>query len=156
MKKLETLYKQNLSRMKTNLESKLEKASSALEEQKQERRRRISGYHVYILIHLKNTYNFSNQEHLEQKRDKALVLKQELEDGLERWSKQVLEVQENNMRRAEDQVKDNKKLIRQRSRDDRRSRERRVKERRKESKEREDEDLKLKRITIGEKDKKVK
>ena len=43
MKKLETLYKQNLSRMKTTLESKLEKASSALEEQKQERRRRISG-----------------------------------------------------------------------------------------------------------------
>ena len=43
MKKLETLYKQNLSRMKKTLESKLEKASSALEEQKQERRRRISG-----------------------------------------------------------------------------------------------------------------
>ena len=75
MKKLETLYKQNLSRMKTTLESKLENASSALEEQKQERRRRISGYHVYILIHLKNTYHFRNQDHLNKKRDKALALK---------------------------------------------------------------------------------
>ena len=156
MKKLETLYKQNLSRMKTTLESKLEKTSSALEEQKQERRRRISGYRVYILIHLKNTYHFSNQEHLEQKRDKALVLKQELEDGLERWSKQVLEVQENNMRRAEDQVEENKELRRQRSREERRSRERRVMERRKDSKEREDADMKLKRIAIDKKDKKVK
>jgi hypothetical protein len=39
MKKLETLYRQNLRRMKKTLESKLEKASSALEEQKQERRK---------------------------------------------------------------------------------------------------------------------
>jgi hypothetical protein len=42
MKKLETLYRQNLTRMKTTLESKLEKASSALEEQQQERRKRLS------------------------------------------------------------------------------------------------------------------
>ena len=43
MKKLESLYKQNLSKMKTTLELKLENASSALEEQKKERMRRISG-----------------------------------------------------------------------------------------------------------------
>ena len=85
-----------------------------------------------------------------------MALKRELEDGLERWSKQVLEVRENNMRRAEDQLNDDKKLRRQRSREERRSRERRVKERRKESKEREEADLKLKRIAIDEKDKKVK
>ena len=43
IKRLETLYTHNLSRMQTTLESKLEKASSGLEEQKQERRRQISG-----------------------------------------------------------------------------------------------------------------
>jgi hypothetical protein len=41
MRKLETLYRQNLSRMKTTLENKLEKASSALGQQKEERRKRI-------------------------------------------------------------------------------------------------------------------
>ena len=85
-----------------------------------------------------------------------MALKRDLEDGLERWSKKVLEVQENNMRRAEDQVEENKKLRSQRSREERRNRERRVKERRKERKEREDADLKLIRIAIEEKDKKVK
>ena len=89
------------------------------------------------------------------KRDQALALKRELEDGLEKWSQQVLEFQENNMRRAEDQVEDNKKLRRQRSREDRRSREKRVMERRKESKEREDEELKMKRVAIETKEKRV-
>jgi hypothetical protein len=41
MKKLETLYRQNLSRMKTTLENKLEQASLAVEQQKEERRKRI-------------------------------------------------------------------------------------------------------------------
>ena len=67
-----------------------------------------------------------------------------------------MEVQENNMRRGEDQVDENKELRRQRSREERRSRERRVMERRKDSKEREEAGLKLKRIAIDEKDKKVK
>ena len=34
------------------------------------------------------------------KREQALALKQELEEGLEKWSKQVLEVQENNLKRG--------------------------------------------------------
>ena len=76
-------------------------------------------------------------------------MKRELEEGLKRWGKQVLEVQENNIRQAENIIKDKKKLRRQRSREERRSRERRVQERRKQSKEREDEDLKLKRVAIG-------
>ena len=84
-----------------------------------------------------------------------MALKRELEDGLERWSKQVLEVQENNMRRGLDQVNDNKKLRRQRSREERRSRERREMKRRKDSKEREDKDLKIKRMAIEEKERKV-
>ena len=82
-------------------------------------------------------------------------MKKELEDGLERWSQQVLEVQENNMKRDEGQVESKKKLIRQRSREERRSRERRVREKRKESKEREEEDLKMKRIAIDTKEKRV-
>ena len=49
------------------------------------------------------------------KREQALALKKELEDGLEKWSKQVLEVQEHNLRRAEDKVEDRNKLKRQRA-----------------------------------------
>ena len=90
------------------------------------------------------------------KREQALALKTELEDGLEKWSKQVLEVQENNLRRAEDKVEDRNKLRRQRSREERRSREKRVLERRKESKEREAEEIKMKREAIATKEKRVK
>jgi hypothetical protein len=74
---------------------------------------------------------------------------------LERWGQQVLEVQENNMKRAEDQVESKKKLIRQRSREERRRREGRIREKRKENKEREEEDLKMKRIDIDTKEKRV-
>ena len=42
MKKLESLYKQNVSKMETALELKLENASSSLEEQNNQRLRRIS------------------------------------------------------------------------------------------------------------------
>ena len=42
MRKLENLYRQNLRRMRKTLETKLEKASTALEEQKLERKRRFS------------------------------------------------------------------------------------------------------------------
>ena len=84
-----------------------------------------------------------------------MAIKRELEEGLEKWGKQVLEVQENNIRQAENIVEDKRKLRRQRSREERRSREKRVQERRKESKEREDEDLKLKRVAIETKEKRV-
>ena len=89
------------------------------------------------------------------KRDQALALKKELEDGLEKWSKQVLEVQENNLKRAEEKVEDRNKLRRQRSREERRGREKRVMERRRESKDREAEDLKMKREAILSKEKRV-
>ena len=92
---------------------------------------------------------------MEVKRDQALALKKELEDGLEKWSKQVLEVQENNLKRAEEKVEDRNKLRRQRSREERRGREKRVMERRRESKEREAEDLKMKREAISSKEKRV-
>ena len=42
MKKLESLYRQNLRRMRKTLETKLEKSSLVLEEQKQEKQKRIS------------------------------------------------------------------------------------------------------------------
>ena len=83
-------------------------------------------------------------------------MRRELEDGLEKWGKQVLEVQDSNIKRAENQVEDNNNLRRQRSREERRGRERRVMERRKASREREDESLKLKKEAIEAKDKKVK
>ena len=88
------------------------------------------------------------------KREQALALKQELEEGLEKWSKQVLEVQENNLKRAEEKVEDRNKLRRQRSREERRGREKRVMERRKESKERAEEELNAKQQAIKSKEKK--
>ena len=92
---------------------------------------------------------------MEVKREHAVALKKELEDGLEKWSKQVLEVQENNLKRAEEKVEDRNKLRRQRSREERRGREKKVMERRKESKEREAEELKMKREAISSKEKRV-
>ena len=109
-------------------------------------------FFYYTLFYI----DFSNQECMNLKREQALALKKELEDGLEKWSKQVLEVQENNLRRAEDKVEDRNKLRRQRSREERRSREKRVLERRKESKEREAEEMKMKREAIATKEKRVK
>ena len=92
---------------------------------------------------------------MEVKREQALTLKKELEDGLEKWSQQVLEVQENNLRRAEERVEDRNKLRRQRSREERRGREKKVMERRKESTEREAEELKIKKEAISSKEKRV-
>ena len=98
---------------------------------------------------------FSNKESMLMKREQALALKKELEEGLEKWSKQVLEVQENNLKRAEAKVEDRTKLRRQRSREERRGREKRVMERRKESKEREAQEMKSRQEAISSKDKKV-
>ena len=42
MRKLESLYRQNLRRMRKTLEVKLEKSAVALEEQREERKRKIS------------------------------------------------------------------------------------------------------------------
>ena len=98
---------------------------------------------------------FRNSCVMQVKRDQAQCLKKELEDGLEKWRQQVLEVQENNIRRAEMQAQGSKTLRRQRSREERRSRERRVMERRKQSKEREEEEMKIKQGVIEEKQKRV-
>ena len=93
---------------------------------------------------------------MQAKKDQAQNLKKELEDGLEKWRHQVMEVQENNIRRAELQAEGSKTLRRQRSREERRSRERRVMERRKQSKEREEEQIKAKQDAIEEKQRRVK
>ena len=89
------------------------------------------------------------------RQDQAQTLKRDLEDGLEKWRQQVLEVQENNIRRAEMQAEGKMTLRRQRSREERRGRERRVMERRRQSKEREEEELKVKQVAIEEKQKRV-
>merc|ERR1712054_337398 len=99
MRKLENLYRQNLRRMRKTLETKLEKASTALEEQKLERKKRFS----------------DNQETMRVKREQAAAMKKDLEEGLEKWRQQVLEVQENNINRAKGKVEEKNKLRRQRS-----------------------------------------
>ena len=89
------------------------------------------------------------------KRDQAQTLKKELEEGLEKWRQQVLEVQENNIRRAELVAEGTRSLRGQRSRDDRRSRETRATERRRASREREEEQRKLRQDSIAEKQRRV-
>ena len=42
MRKLEKLYRQNLRRMRKTLEVKLEKSATTLEEQREERRRKLT------------------------------------------------------------------------------------------------------------------
>ena len=89
------------------------------------------------------------------KRDQAQTLKAELESGLEKWRAAVLEVQENNIRRAEVVAAGQVRVRRQRSREERRTRERRVMERRRQSREREEEELKVKQEAIEEKQRRV-
>merc|ERR1712226_729787 len=101
----------------------------AFEEQRRDRIKKIS----------------SNSKDLELKRKQALCLKHELDEGLSKWAVQVMDVQENNIKRAGKQVEEERSRRRERLREERRSRERQVMERRKESKEREDKELELKR-----------
>ena len=44
MRKLENLYRHNLRRMRKTLEVKLEKSATVLEEQREERKRKITEY----------------------------------------------------------------------------------------------------------------
>ena len=99
--------------------------------------------------------DFRNSSQMKVKREQAQTLKAELDSGLEKWRQQVLEVQENNIRRAELVAAGQVTVRRQRSREERRTRERRVMERRKESREREQEQLKVKQEAIQEKQRKV-
>ena len=99
--------------------------------------------------------HFRTTDNLELKRSQALALKHDLDEGLEKWSEQVLEVQENNIRRAEKQVEEERSRRRERVREERRSKERQVMERRKESKDREAMELKFKREKIEKKNKRV-
>jgi len=137
--KIECLHKENINQIRTSLESRLEKAACDYAKQRKEKEEKIA----------------RNKKDFETKREKVLSLKRELDEGLEKWGDQVITVQENNLRRAAEQVEKNRNRKRERSREDRRSREKRVKERRKQSKEREDEDIRRRRADIEAKEKRI-
>ena len=99
--------------------------------------------------------DFRNSSQMKVKREQAQTLKAELDSGLEKWRQQVLEVQENNIRRAELVAAGQVTVRRQRSREERRTRERRVRERRRESREREEAQLREKQEAIQEKQRRV-
>merc|ERR1712226_975587 len=84
----------------------------AFEEQRRDRIKKIS----------------SNSKDLELKRKQALCLKHELDEGLSKWAVQVMDVQENNIKRAGKQVEEERSRRRERLREERRSRERQDKE----------------------------
>ena len=130
MNKFEALYKENVKRMRYNLETKLRKAALALEEQSQERLTKYARYQKKK----KNTEIFEEQHlrnngEIELKIKHALALKHELDESLSKWGVQFEEVHESNIRRAEKQQEEERSRRRERLREERRSRERQVMER---------------------------
>merc|ERR550517_1258965 len=99
--------------------------------------------------------NLRQSESSCERRRRAQKLKSDLEDGLQLWSQQVQEVQEHNMRRAEEQVQEERSRKQERAGRERRSRSRRVSERRKESKEREERERKERQQAIEKKAQRV-
>ena len=89
MRKLENLYRHNLRRMRKTLEVKLEKSATVLEEQREERKKKIT---ECVSIGSKCVISNPSPRNcclMQVKREQAQSLKQELEEGLERWRQQV-------------------------------------------------------------------
>merc|ERR1711962_1336232 len=121
--------------MRSTLEKKLEKSASSLEEQRKQRQQKLN----------------KQSEDIGLRRGRAQALREELEGGLELWCKQVQEVQEHNMRRAGEQVREELQRKQETAGKERRSRSRRASQRRKESQEREEQELKQRREAIEKK-----
>ena len=89
MRKLENLYRHNLRRMRKTLEVKLEKSATVLEEQREERKKKITECVSSNSKCLISNPSPRNCCLMQVKREQAQSLKQELEEGLERWRQQV-------------------------------------------------------------------
>ena len=135
VKKLEEIYEDHIGKIKITIQRKLKQASDLLKMQEQNQKLNSSEYET----------NYA----------KTLALKAELEAGLDLWRKQVLSVQSQSIRRAEEKVRHDLENRREKLAEEMRNREQKCLEKRKEK----DEEKKLRVLDakkkIEEKEKKV-
>ena len=112
VRKLEEIYEDHIKKIKITIEKKLKQASDLLKLQEQSQKLNSSKY--------------------EESYAKTLALKAELEAGLDLWRKQVLSVQSQSIRRAEEKVWHELKSRREKLAEEMRNREQKCLEKRKE------------------------
>jgi hypothetical protein len=112
VKKLEEIYEDHIQKIKITIQRKLKQASDLLKMQEQNQKLNSSKYET----------NYA----------KTLALKCELEAGLDLWRKQVLSVQSQSIRRAEEKVRHDLNNRREKLAEEMRNREQKCLEKRKE------------------------
>jgi len=135
VKKLEEIYEDHVEKIKKTIEKKLRQASELLKIQRHDQHSNIRKYEL--------SYS------------KTLALKAELEAGLDLWRKQVLSVQSQSIRRAEEKVRNDLESRREKLAEEMRSREQKCLEKRKEKEEEKKMRVVNAKKKIEEKEKKV-
>jgi hypothetical protein len=115
VKKLEEIYEDHIRKIKVTIERKLKQASDLLKMQEQTQKFNSSKYEASYA--------------------KTLALKAELEAGLDLWRKQVLSVQSQSIRRAEEKVRHELESRREKLAEEMRNREKKCFVKRKEKEE---------------------
>ena len=135
VKKLEEIYEDHIEKIKRTIERKLKQASDLLKMQKHNQKSILS----------KNSKAYAQ----------TLALKSELEAGLDLWRKQVLSVQSQSIRKAEEKVRNELESRREKLAEEMRNREQKCLEKRKEKEEEKNRRLMNAKKKIEEKEKKV-
>ena len=135
VKKMEEIYEDHVEKIRRTIERKLKQATELLKVQKQEKDSNLKKYEA----------NYA----------KTLALKAELEAGLDLWRKQVLSVQSQSIRRAEEKVRNDLESRREKLAEEMRSREQKCLEKRKEKEEEKKMRIMNAKKKIEEKEKKV-
>lgn len=135
VKKLEEIYEDHIEKIKRTIEKKLKQASYLLKMQNQDQK----------LSKNKQSENYAQ----------VLALKSELEAGLDLWRKQVLSVQSQSIRRAEERVRNELESRREKLADEMRNREKKCEEKRKEKEEEKNMRIIIAKQKIEEKEKKI-
>ena len=135
VKKLEEIYEDHIEKIKITIQRKLKQASDLLK--MQERKQKL------------------NSKKYETSYAKTLALKAELEAGLDLWRKQVLSVQSQSIRRAEEKVRNDLENRREKLAEEMRNREQKCLEKRKEKEEEKKSRVLNAKKKIEEKEKKV-
>eukprot|EP00092_Neocalanus_flemingeri_P009343 GFUD01010055.1.p1 GENE.GFUD01010055.1~~GFUD01010055.1.p1 ORF type:complete len:782 (-),score=232.97 GFUD01010055.1:117-2462(-) len=135
VKKLEEIYEDHIEKIKRTIEKKLKQASDLLRMQKYNQKSSLD----------KNSKSYAQ----------AMALKSELEAGLDLWRKQVLSVQSQSIRRAEERVRNELESRREKLAEEMRSREQKCLEKRKEKEEEKKMRIMNAKKKIEEKEKKI-
>jgi len=135
VKKLEEIYEDHIEQIKRVIEKKIKQASEILEKQKESQKMHSGKYSASYA--------------------KTLALKAELESGLDLWRKQVLSVQSQSIRRAEERVRKELESRREKLAEEIRTRELKCLEKRREQEEEKKLRVNNTKKKIEEKEKKV-